>query len=185
MNKSCLRMAGNKKIVKVGFDLDGVLANKPPLIPKSLLERLFKGKEKNGLYYRYPRLKLEIWLRKFSHFYLFRPPIRSNINFAKKLKKRGYKLYLISSRYSFLEKETKAWLKKRGLSNVFEKIFLNLDDEQPHLFKTKVLKKLNLDYYFEDDKKTVDFLRLKFKNKIFWVKKGKALTFSIFNQNSE
>ena len=166
-----------KKSLCLGFDLDGVLADKPPFIPKRWLEYLFRGK-KNGLHCRYPKTELEIWIRKLSHFYLFRPPIKENVEFTKKLKKQGYKLYLISGRYSFLKKETKAWIKKRKLDGVFEKVFINLNDKQPHLFKERIIRQLNLDYYFEDDKDTVDFLQLKFKNKIFWVKQGETICLS-------
>jgi len=150
--------------------------NKPPLVPKKWLEYLFRGKRKNGFHYRYPKTELEIWLRKLSHFYLFRPPIKKNIEIAKEFKKQGYKLYLISSRYSFLEKETAVWLKKRELNNLFEKVFLNLDNEQPHVFKEKTIRQLDLDYYFDDDRDMVAFLQLKFKDKIFWVKQGETIT---------
>jgi len=150
-----------KKSLCLGFDLDGVLADKPPLIPKKWLEYLFRGSQKNRLHYRYPKTKLEIWIRKLSHFYLFRPPIKKNIEFIKKLKGQDYKLYLISSRYSFLKKETMVWLKKRKLDNVFEKVFINKENEQPHLFKGKIIKKLGLDYYFEDDLQIVDYLKSK------------------------
>jgi len=165
----------NKKMIKIGFDMDGVLVNKPPLIPKKWLEYLFQGRRENGLHYRYPKTELEIWLRKFSHFYLFRPPIKKNIEIAKEFKKQGYKLYLISSRYSFLKKETMAWLKRRKLDNVFEEIFINLNNEQPHIFKEKIIRQLDLDYYFDDDRNTVDFLQLKFKDKIFWVKQRETV----------
>ena len=150
--------------------------NKPPLIPKKWLEYLFRGKRKNDLHYRYPKTELEIWFRKLSHFYLFRPPIKENIEIVRKFKKQGCQLYLISSRYSFLKKETAAWLEKRKLDDVFEKVFLNFGDEQPHVFKEKTIRQLDLDYYFEDDRDMVDLLQLKFKNKIFWVKQGETIT---------
>ena len=168
-------MINKKKTIKVGFDLDGVLADKPPLVPKFLLEYLFRGGDGGKLHYRYPKLKPEIWLRKLSHFYLFRPPIKRNIDFAKKLKKRGYRLYLISSRYSFLERETKIWLKRRGLDSLFEEIFLNLKDDQPHIFKEKILQKIRPDYYFEDDQEIVDFLRGKIGEEIVLADKRLSL----------
>lgn len=144
--------------IRVGFDFDGVIVNKPPLISKKLVEILFKGCRK-GLHYRFPGSKIEQLIRKLSHFYLFRPPFRKNLELIKELgKKEGYKLYLVTSRYSFLEKETYNWIKKRELNNIFSKYILNTKDEQPHVFKKEALKKLNLDYYFEDDPLIVDFL---------------------------
>lgn len=147
------------KKIRVGFDFDGVIVNKPPLVSKKLIEKLFKGC-KRGLHYRYPSSKLEQCVRKISHFYLFRPPFRRNLKVVKELgKKNNYELYLITSRYSFLENETHNWIKKRGLENTFSKLVLNTKDEQPHIFKRNTLKKLKLDYYFEDDPLIVDFLR--------------------------
>ena len=150
------------KPLRLGFDLDGVLIGKPFFIPQSWLEYLFRGKRQKKLHYRYPKTKLEIWIRKFSHFYLFRPPLKENIENIKQIQqKRSCWLYVVSGRYSFLEKETKIWLKKRNLEDVFIKVFINLNDEQPHLFKEKTIKKLNLDYFFEDDPQIVDYLKSK------------------------
>ncbi|MBU1132648.1 hypothetical protein KKG08_00025 [Patescibacteria group bacterium] len=144
--------------IRVGFDFDGVIVNKPPLISKKLVEKLFKGCRK-GLHYRFPGFKIEQLIRKLSHFYLFRPPFRKNLELIKELgKKEGYELYLVTSRYSFLESETYNWIKKRGLNNIFSKYILNTKDEQPHIFKKETLKKLNLDYYFEDDPLIVKYL---------------------------
>ena len=160
------------KNIKIAFDLDGVLADKPPLVPKALLEYLFRGGTKRDLHYRYPRARLEISLRKLSHFYLFRPPIKRNIALLRRVKEAGAKVYLVSSRYSFLEKETKIWLKKRGLANIFEKVFLNLKDEQPHLFKEKVLRGIEPDFYLEDDQLVVDYLKRKISSRLILIKKG-------------
>jgi len=158
------------KDAKIAFDLDGVLADKPPLVPKALLEYLFRGKTKKYLHYRYPKAKAEINLRKFSHFYLFRPPIKRNIVFLKRIKEAGAKVYLVSSRYSFLKEETRIWLKKRGLANTFEEIFLNLKDEQPHLFKEKVLREIKPDFYLEDDRSVVDYLKRKISSRLILIK---------------
>ncbi|PIS15204.1 hypothetical protein COT63_01275 [Candidatus Shapirobacteria bacterium CG09_land_8_20_14_0_10_38_17] len=173
-------MKSGKKIVKIGFDLDGVIVDKPFLIPKALLERLSRGKQENELHYRYPKTKLERRIRKLSHFYLFRPPLRQNINFIKDLKKQGCKLYLVSSRYSFLKRETMVWLEKRKLNNVFEKVFLNLNDKQPHLFKREVLERLNLDYFFEDDKRIVDYLKKKISSAKIYLVNSKQLIPPVF-----
>ena len=148
-----------KKSLCLGFDLDGVIVDKPPLIPKVWLEYLFKGGGENNLYYRFPQSKMEQIIRKISHFYLFRPPLKKNIDFVKKLKKQGHRLYLISGRYSFLKKETANWLKERGLNGMFREIFLNLKNEQPYVFKERIIRQLNLDYYFEDDKKIAAYLQ--------------------------
>lgn len=146
------------KKTKIAFDLDGIIVDKPPLIPKKLLEWLFKGSSRN-LHFRFPNSSLEQFIRKFSHFYLFRPPISKNIDFIKKIAKSGnYELYLVSSRYSFLKKETEVWLKKKNLQDLFKGIYLNKEDEQPHVFKENILKRIKPDIFIDDDEAIVNYL---------------------------
>jgi len=156
------------KRIRVAFDLDGVIIDKPPLIPKKLIEILFRGFEKDGLHYRFPKSKLEQKIRKISHFYLFRPPIKKNIEFIGGLAKDGkYELYIVSSRYSFLKDETEKWLEKRKIDGIFQKVFINMSDEQPHLFKEKVLKKLKPDIFVDDDCELVNYLTGRVETKIY------------------
>lgn len=155
--------------IKIAFDLDGIIIDKPPLIPKKLLERLFKGKGNGKLHYRFPHSKLEQKIRKLSHFYLFRPPIRKNIEFIKKLANdNNYELFVVSGRYSFIKDETKVWFEKRGLENVFKNIFLNSSDKQPHLFKEEKLREIDADIFVDDDCLIITYLLDKIKGlKIF------------------
>jgi len=147
------------KKIKIAFDLDGVIIDKPPLVPKKLIEWLFRGFKKNGLHYRFPHSKIEQRIRKFSHYYLFRPPIKKNIEFIKKLaKEKKYELYVISGRYSFLKEETEKWLKKRKIDSIFKQVFINLSNEQPHLFKEKKLKEIKAEIFVDDDYLIVNYL---------------------------
>lgn len=173
---------------KIAFDLDGIIIDKPPLVPKKFIEWLFRGGKPNSLHYRIPTSKLEILIRKISHFYLFRPPIRKNIAFIKNLYQSGkYEIYIISGRYSFLEKETKKWLVKRRLTNTFKKIFLNIQNEQPHLFKEKILRKLKPEFFVDDDMLLSDYLFQKNICQIFFYsrhkeKAQKATTINILSE---
>lgn len=157
------------KKIKIAFDLDGILIDKPPFISKRLLEWAFKGGNGGKLHYRFPETKIEQWIRKLSHFYLFRPPIRENIQFVKELaRNKEYELYIVSARYSFLKKETDIWLKEAGLDGLFKKIFLNQDNEQPHLYKERILRSLKPNIFIDDDDLIADFLAEKLpKVKIF------------------
>lgn len=143
---------GSKKHIRIGLDLDGVLVDKPPFVPKRLLEWLVRGHKNKRLTYRYPALRFERWLRWFSHHPIFRPPIRENLEFIKKIsKKKEYELYLISGRYSFLEDRTWKWLRRYQIDGLFEQVSINLADEQPHLFKEKAIKDLKINFFIDDD----------------------------------
>ena len=145
---------------RVAFDLDGVIIDKPPIIPKKMLECLFRGKGKgSSLHYRFPSTKLEQGIRKLSHYYLFRPPIEESLRVIRKMaKEEKFDFFIVSARYSFLEKETQKWLEKRGINGLFQKVYLNIDNEQPHLFKEKKLKDLKADVFIDDDNLLADYL---------------------------
>lgn len=83
----------------------------------------------------------------------------------KKLIRKGkIEAYIITGRYSFLEKSFYRWLKRHKLDNLFAGYYLNKADEQPHLFKEKIIKKLNLDMFVEDNWDIVQYLKSKIKN---------------------
>jgi hypothetical protein len=167
--------SGKKKITRIGFDFDGILVNKPPLMPKQILEFLFKGPGRD-LHYRFPNLRAEQTIRQISHHYYFRPPIKKNLKLIKKIAgNKKHRLYLISSRYSFLKKQTHRWLKRNQVKNLFTEVFFNLEDEQPHLFKEKMIKKLKVDLYVDDDYLIVDYLTKKIPDvKIFCLSPKKS-----------
>jgi glycosyltransferase involved in cell wall biosynthesis len=147
-------------IIKIGIDLDGVIIGKPPLIPRRLIEWLYRSSTNKKLSYRFPNTKVEVFIRWLSHHPLFRPPIKKNLKFIRELSKdKKYKLYAISSRYSFLQERTRQWFENYSLNGVFEQIFLNIKDEQPHLFKERVLKKLKPQMFIDDDLLTVEYLK--------------------------
>jgi len=167
-----------RRRIRIAFDLDGVIIDKPPFIPKKLLEWLFRGPRKDGLHYRFPTTKFEQWIRKLSHFWLFRPPIKKNIEFIKNLAKDPkYELYIVSGRYSFLEKETKKWLEKWKLTGIFKEIFINLKNEQPHLFKERILKKNGIQIFVDDDELISLYLSKKNIGKIFCYSKNQRYSF--------
>lgn len=148
--------------MKIGFDLDGVLVDGPPLAPSLLLEYLYKGIRQKKLHYRIPKTRIEILIRYISHYPIFRPPISANITKLVEMTNSGeHELYLVTSRYSFLKDQTTRLLKLYGLDHLFKQIYLNLENEQPHLFKLKTLERLKLDIFYDDDERLLHFLREK------------------------
>lgn len=150
--------------MKIGFDLDGVIINKPPFVPKRFIEWMVRSHKTKGLTYRYPASRTERFIRWLSHHPLFRPPIRKNAEIIRSLcKNRNCRLYVVSSRYKFLQDRTKLWFEKYGFDSVFEGVYINLDNKQPHLFKKSMIKKLKLDIFIDDDLPLVKYLKRNIK----------------------
>lgn len=169
--------------MNIGFDLDKIFINFPPLVPTKIIDWLYKGRSNGKLKYRMPSNAEQI-IRIFSHYPLFRPPITKNINYVKNLalaNKNRY--YLISSRFGFLEKRTSDIIKRYKLDKIFNTMHFNYSNNQPHEFKSEVIKKLNLDMYVDDDLQLLEYLSDKNpKTKFFWLnnKTSKTLRKNLF-----
>jgi hypothetical protein len=138
--------------MKIGFDLDKVFINTPPFVPISIINKFYKQRDNGILLYRIPSRAEQVFLRKPSHIPLLRPPIQQNLSFLRELRKdKNNQLYLISSRFKFLEPETKRLVKKYALDKIFDKLYFNYDNKQPHEFKNEILQKLTLDIFVDDD----------------------------------
>ena len=157
---------------RIGFDLDGVIIDKPPIIPKGVLEWLVRSHTSKKLAYRYPSWAFERWLRWVTHHPILRPPIKENLKRIRQMAaNKNYKIYVVSSRFSFLEERTRQWFKRYWDDGLFQKVCLNLNDEQPHLFKENMIKKLALDVFVDDDWPLVKYLRRRNKKtKIIYIK---------------
>jgi hypothetical protein len=158
--------------VNIGFDLDNIFINTPPIVPGEIIEWLYKEKSNGYLRYRIPS-KLEQIIRIISHHPLFRPPIHANLNYLRSLgKTKKDKYYLVSSRFSFLENRTNDLIKQHQLDKIFTAMYFNYSNDQPHEFKNKMIKKLNLDIFVDDDLQLLGYLADKNpKTKFFWLNK--------------
>ncbi len=158
--------------MRIGFDLDKVLIDYPPLIPSALIDRLYKEKGDGALLYRIPS-RPEQFIRLLTHYSLFRQPIVENIKFIKSLPRGNKnKYFLISSRFGFLKNRTEEIVKKHQFDKVFYGMFFNFGNQQPHLFKDEVVKKLKLNRYVDDDLSLLKFLSQNNpKIKFFWLNK--------------
>ncbi|MSU25793.1 MAG: hypothetical protein EXS44_00820 [Candidatus Levybacteria bacterium] len=157
--------------MKIGFDLDGVFINKPYFIPKYIIERLYRTGEK-VLNYRFPN-NFEILIRKISHNPIFRSKIKDNIKFINELSRTKNSLFLISSRFSFLKKETEELIIYNGFNKIFKGIYINYLNAQPHIFKDEVIKKNKINIYIDDDFLLIKFLAKENKQtKFYWLNKN-------------
>jgi hypothetical protein len=155
--------------MKIGFDLDKVFINTPPLVPNAVINKFYKKRDNGILLYSIPTRPEQI-LRKAAHIPFLRQPMKDNLTFLKKLsKEKEHQLYLISSRFNFLEPETSRLVKKYQLDTIFDKLYFNYDNMQPHEFKNEILRKLNLDIFVDDDLSLVRYVaKDNPRTKFFW-----------------
>ena len=144
--------------MNIGFDLDKIFINFPPLVSSGIIDLFYKGNIKNELKYRFPS-KAEQIIRIFSHYPLFRPPITQNLDYVKNLALRNKnRHYLISSRFNFLKKRTDNLIKRYDFDKIFNAMYFNYENKQPHLFKIEIIKKLSLDKFVDDDLQLLEYL---------------------------
>jgi hypothetical protein len=169
--------------MNIGFDLDRIFINTPPFIPASIIERLYKKKDNGILLYRIPKYPEQLF-RKATHLPFFRQPIQENLEILKEISKEHHKLYLISSRYKFLEDSTKNIIEKYHLDKIFEKMYFNFENQQPHTFKNDIISKLNLDLYIDDDLSLIKYVaKHNDKTKFYWLndrQKNKSIEKNVF-----
>jgi len=158
------------KIVKVGFDLDGVLA-------RHYLDRFWfrmrRKKEKelsarNGRGYLYP----ETWLERLFFTIINRLRRISPLD-QKEIKalasQEGLKVYLVTGRFGFLQGLTLDWLERNDLVRYFSYVFLNKENQDPTCFKASVINRQGLDIFVDDDLEVLGRLSSKTGAKLFWL----------------
>jgi len=155
--------------MNIGFDFDKIFIDYPPLFPAKLIDKLYKQRDNGILLYRIPSYPEQLF-RKATHLSFLRPPIKENLALLKSISKKDNRLYLISSRYKFLQHETNRLINKYELDKIFDEMYFNFDNKQPHLFKEEILKKLHLDLYVDDDLSLIKHVAKSNPNtKFFWL----------------
>ncbi len=138
--------------INIGIDIDGIFVNKPPLVPAKIINYLYRKTNSKSLEYKIPINYLDKKFRTISHFGIFRPIIKNNLQWLKEnAKNKDINIYIVSGRYSFLENKTKKLLKNNGVEITNKKIKLNIKDLQPHIFKNQIIKNLKIDLMVDDD----------------------------------
>ena len=85
------------------------------------------------------------------------------------VKENKIEAYIVSARYESLKKDFENWINKIEARKYFTGIYYNNNNEQPHLFKEQVIKKLNIDIFVEDNWDIVNHLSKNTKAKIYWI----------------
>jgi hypothetical protein len=167
------------KTIKVGFDLDGVLLYNPARILRPIISLMKKKKvilhrDQLEFYVPEPGLGQFFWelLHKSS---VWMAPGFEQIEELKRQKL--IEPYLITGRFGHLQKDYLKWKEKMNADQLFVKNFMNDNDEQPHLFKERLIKELKLDVFIEDNWDIVQYLDRRLNNskstkkstKIIWL----------------
>jgi len=157
--------------IRVGFDFDGVVMYNPLRVIRPLMSflKLKKLVKKEQLTFFQPRSKGQKFFWWLAHQTSLFPA--TGMEELRSLVESGrIEAFLITGRSSFLNKDLREKLKMYDLTNIFSKIFITDRDEQPHLFKEKMIKQLNLKYFIEDNWDIVMYLGKKLKaSRLLWI----------------
>lgn len=159
-----------KKPLKVGFDLDGVILYNPARIMRpvvALIKKALLKKKKLKFYVpENPREKL-LW-KLFHKSSLFTASGFEEVE--KMVNKKDIEAYIITARYDFLKDDFHAWLKGKKADKYLKAYFHNEKNEQPHIYKERKLRELDLDVFVEDNLDIVRHLKKTFPDKhIIWI----------------
>ncbi len=163
-------MASNQPL-KVGFDLDGVILYNPARIVRPVFatfRKLFLHRRKTAFYI--PKTKWEkfLWLliHKSSLF------IAPGVGHLQRLVEQGkVEAYIVTGRYDSLKTDFDKWMEKIEAKKYFKAYIHNAKEEQPFVFKKKMIAKFKLDIFVEDNWDIIQLLnndRLS-KTKVFWI----------------
>lgn len=157
------------RVLRIGFDLDGVLLYNPARIARPVIvfvKKLFLPKEKNKFHLPKTRWQKLFWLFLHKSSFMAAPGIEE---IRKLVDEKKIKPYIISARYEFLKTDFENWTRKIDPKKHFEDYFHNDNNQQPHLYKSEMIKKLKLDIFIDDNWDIVDHLSKKTGSQIFWI----------------
>jgi len=147
--------------LRVGFDLDGVILYNPTRIIRPIIAA-FKNKvlRKKGLRFYYPQTGWEKLFWRICHWSSFieAPGLKNLITLAQTGR---IEAYVITGRFDYLKNDFYRWIRKISGDEFLKGYYHNEQNEQSHLFKEKMIKKLKLDIFVEDNWDIVNYLNLK------------------------
>jgi len=159
------------KPLKMGFDLDGVLLYNPARMLRpvtGIAKKILNKKKAKKIEFYYPKSSLAQLAWRIVHWSSLY--IAPGLNDIKKMSQDGsIEPYIITSRYDCLKGDFEGWLKHMNAKKYFKGSFHNKENLQPHIFKRQMIKKLDLQYFVEDNYDIVKHIAHTTKAKIIWI----------------
>jgi hypothetical protein len=159
-----------KRPLKVGFDLDGVILYNPvrtvrPVL--ALIRRLLIRKKKTSFYIPKSKLEKIMWFIIHKSSLFLAPGVK---DLQKLIEEGKIEAYLISGRYDSLKGDFDKWMEKIEAQKYFKAYLHNKNEEQPYAFKKRMIAKYKLDYFVEDNWDIIQLLNGdNSPTKILWV----------------
>jgi hypothetical protein len=149
-----------ENMLRVGFDLDGVLLYNPARIVRPIISLMKRNKvlinrDELEFYIPKPGMGQFFWELLHKSSMWVDPGLKEIV----KLKNQQLiEPYLITGRFGHLKEDYLKWRKKMSADQLFLGSYMNDHDEQPHLFKERMIKELKLDVFIEDNWDIVQYL---------------------------
>ncbi|MEK7577830.1 MAG: hypothetical protein AAB492_04425 [Patescibacteria group bacterium] len=165
-----------RKII-VGFDFDGVIAYNPARLarfPISFVKQHILGIQKVSFFVPHTSLEKSLW--SLAHESSVFPA--QGVSLLRRLTKENkIEAHLVTGRFGFLEDHLLRFLNRWDLQSCFTSITLNKKNEQPHLFKERIVRQKRFAYFVEDNWDIVNHLVVKkVPAKIHWI-------YNVFDRN--
>jgi uncharacterized protein len=161
--------------MKLGFDIDDTLIN--------LREHAFhiynKKMDKNvpiEVFQKLERVEIHepfglteeqgsnMWNSSLEEiYYTSCPPFPNALETLRELDEKGHEIYYITARPKEHGERTKEWLKSQGFPVSDERFYYGMKDPE----KIEIIKKLKLDYYFDDKPEVLNTLLDETETKVF------------------
>jgi len=159
----------HKKKIRIGLDFDGVVAYNPLRVVRApitfIKQKIIKKKTTEFYIPTTPFMKFLFWLPHQCSFF----PGRGMRYLRQLVQEENVEAYIVSGRYGYLDAQIPKWLKKRNLQDIFTAVYANENNEQPHLYKERMIKKLQLDYFIEDNLDIAEHLSRRTAVRIYWI----------------
>jgi len=163
--EALLYLAGGKKM-KFGFDIDDTLINLREhafhlynkKLQKNIALDVFKELTTVEIHRPFGLLDSEgkeLWNSLREEIYFTDcPPFPMAIETLQELVAKGHEVYYITARNKEYGNQTKEWMEKQGFPMQEGHFFCGMEDHE----KIDIIKKLRLDYYFDDKPQVLDTL---------------------------